>query len=198
MSDTSAIAPRIPPLRPEDLDESFDAVIAELVTNQNGDLRPRRRDDPIGEFMGVMLRHPDLCRSFTALGTFLIKQSAISALHKELITLRTAWLCRCPFQWFHHVKVIHYLGRSAEDVEAIVAADPDGEVWGPAERVVLALVDSLHERATISDELWQTLGEHFDDRERMELIAHVGSCHSVSFMLNSLNIVPADGGLETR
>jgi len=67
------------------------------------------------------------------------------------------------------------------------AGDP---VWSAEERLLIRLVDELHDTANISDGLWRELAAAFSVEQMLELIALVGFYHTVSFFANGLRLAP--------
>ena len=53
---------------------------------------------------------------------------------------------------------------------------------------LVRLCDSLHDSSTIDDELWTELRSHFDEMQILELIYTVGMYHTVSFLVNGLDL----------
>ena len=75
-------------------------------------------------------------------------------------------------------------------MRAIVKGASDDATWPPDEQLLIQLVDELHDTATVSSELWQDLASAFTDEQLIELIVLVGLYHMVSFVANSLRLLP--------
>ena len=73
-------------------------------------------------------------------------------------------------------------------VRATVHGGPDDPAWADEERLLIRLVDELHDAAGISDELWAALAAVFSVDQILELIALVGFHHLVSFFANGLQL----------
>ena len=61
-------------------------------------------------------------------------------------------------------------------------------LWSDRDRLLIRLVDELHEQATVSDELWSALRPLWSDEQLIELIALAGFYHTISFVTNALAI----------
>jgi len=72
-----------------------------------------------------------------------------------------------------------------------VHGDASDPVWSDEERLLIRMVDELHDSASLSDELWATLAAAFSVEQILELIALVGFYHTVSFFANGLKL-PAE------
>jgi alkylhydroperoxidase family enzyme len=64
----------------------------------------------------------------------------------------------------------------------------DDSVWSDEERLLIRLVDELHDSSTISEDLWERLAAVFTAEQTLELIALAGFYHTVSFFANGLGI----------
>ena len=74
-------------------------------------------------------------------------------------------------------------GLTDDDIAAAAsgtAADFDG--------VVLRAVDELDDASRISDETWAALGEHFDDRQRMDFVFTVGIYSTLAMAFNTFGV----------
>ena len=60
--------------------------------------------------------------------------------------------------------------------------------FAPRERLLLRLVDELHDTAQVSDGLWQALRAEFTDAQLIELVALTGFYHLISFTTNAFYI----------
>ena len=56
------------------------------------------------------------------------------------------------------------------------------------ERLLIRMVDELHDSASLSDETWGAVAATFSVEQILELIALVGFYHSVSFFANGLEL----------
>ena len=57
------------------------------------------------------------------------------------------------------------------------------------ERLLVQLVDELHENSRISEELWQNLMTIWTKSQLLEIIILVGFYHTVSFLTNGLQLI---------
>ena len=54
--------------------------------------------------------------------------------------------------------------------------------------VLLRVVDSLHDTSDIADGLWDELASCYSHEQIIEIIALVGSYHTISFMTNAARV----------
>lgn len=174
--------PRIPPLRPDERDERTAEMLDAL----------RAPDDRELNIFATLARHPRLFRRWSAFGGVLLYGGDLSPRHRELLILRTGWLCRSEYEWGQHVAIARAAGIS-DDEMASVREGPAAERWTPLERVLLQAADELHESARISDETWAALAGEYDEKQLIEVCMIVGQYHLVAFTLNSLGVEREDG-----
>jgi alkylhydroperoxidase family enzyme len=60
--------------------------------------------------------------------------------------------------------------------------------WTDAERALLAAVDALHVRSTLSDDEFSKLAAHYDDAKIFEIILLCGFYRTVSYLANGLRL----------
>jgi alkylhydroperoxidase family enzyme len=167
---------RIAPLAPDEQDEQARELLA-------GAGRP---GTPASNIFTTLVRHPGLFRRWLPFGGKLLA-GKLAARDRELLILRTGWLCRSEYEWGQHVLIGRDAGLSDEEIRRIKDG-PDAPGWSPVEGTLLRAVDELHDRACISDTTWAALTEHYDERQLIEVPMVVGHYHLVAFTLNSLGV----------
>ncbi|MCP2338421.1 carboxymuconolactone decarboxylase family protein [Actinomadura rupiterrae] len=174
--DASA-TPRIPPLPPEEWDETLKAVVANT--------------GPLNVFT-TLGRHPALFASWIGFGSKLLFEGTLDGRVREIAILRVAHQRSCAYEWAHHVPIGQLAGLKDEEIEALRGA-PDEHPWSAGDRAVIDAADELHADSTVSDATWAALAERFDEREMIELVLLIGQYHMVAFALNALRVQIEDG-----
>ena len=166
------IAPLEPPYPPETR-KLFDLVMPEGM-------------DPLLLFR-VMARSPRLLPRFMRAGV--LDEGPVPAADRELVIHRTTARCRAEYEWGVHVTAFgRPLGLGDDVLRATVAGDASDPAFDPRQAVLVRLVDELHDGATLGDETWALLREHFDELQILELLYTVGLYHTVSFLVNGLRL----------
>ncbi|WP_345680722.1 carboxymuconolactone decarboxylase family protein [Yinghuangia aomiensis] len=171
---------RLPPLPAEEWDDRTRAALAPLMPED------RRNRKSAGNALSTLVRHPDLAEAYLPLGNHLLWGSSLPRRVRELIILRVAGRTGCVYEWTHHVHSATKYGFG----EAEIAAAGRGEADDPVDRLVLGAVDELADSYVLSDDTWKQLGEHFDDRQRMDLVFTVGSYLMLSMAFNTFGVEP--------
>jgi alkylhydroperoxidase family enzyme len=119
----------------------------------------------------------------------LLDKGPLSLHQREIVIDRTTARLGCEYEWGVHVTFFaERAGFSAEQVASTVTSAADAGCWAPDEQALLALVDDLVDRRTISDTTWSALVAHFDDTQILEAIALIGYYHTISFLCVGLEL----------
>jgi alkylhydroperoxidase family enzyme len=170
------VAPVAPPF-PPDLQAVFDKIMPPGVP-------------PLSLFT-TLARVPRVYDKFRAGG--LLDRGPVSMRHREIVIDRTCARCGCAYEWGVHVAFFaERVGLTPDQVRATVRGGGDDPAWTDDERLLVRLVDELHETAGISDGLWDALAAAFSVEQILELIALVGFYHTVSFFANGLRLPAED------
>jgi len=125
----------------------------------------------------------------------LLDRGPVSLRHREIVIDRTCARCGCAYEWGVHVAFFaQRVALTPAQVRATLRGSADDAAWSEEERLLIRLVDELHDAATISDELWEGLAAAFSVEQILELIALVGFYHTVSFFANGLRLAPETYG----
>jgi alkylhydroperoxidase family enzyme len=173
------MAPRIPPL-PKD---GRDPKTAEILESLRG------FSDVELNIFSTLARHPRLMKRWSAFGGALLYGGALPARERELLILRTGYLCASPYEWGQHVTIGLAAGLTEEQI-ARIASGPNAEGWTPSEATLLRAADELHADSRIGDDTWAALAAQWDEQQLIEVCMVVGQYHLVAMTLNSLGVEP--------
>jgi len=119
----------------------------------------------------------------------LLDKGSISLREREIVVNRATARCGSEYEWGVHVAFFaEACALTREQIEATVHGIADAACWTPRERLLIRLVDALHETATIDDTLWAALRREFQEEQLIELIVLTGFYHMVSFVTNGLRL----------
>ena len=176
---------RIPPTTEADRDERTEELLAAF----------RREDGTDLNIFATLAHHPKLLKRWSAFGGTLLFGGSLPGRDRELLILRTAWLCEAEYEWGQHVLIGRSSGISEEEIDRIPSAEISDE-WSAQDQALLRAADELHASSVISDETWKVLSEGYDYQQLIELCMIVGQYHLVAFTLNSLGVeLEEDPGL---
>jgi alkylhydroperoxidase family enzyme len=165
----SRIAPLQPPYAP-DIQAQFDRIM---------------RGAPPLMLFRVIAANPRAWEKFRA-GS-LLDAGPLSLREREIVIDRTGALTGCEYEWGVHVTLFaQAAGLTEEQVRATVLGNADAPCWSAAEQALIAAVDALHQRATLSDAEFKALSAHYDDAKIFEIILLCGFYRTVSYLANGM------------
>jgi alkylhydroperoxidase family enzyme len=142
--------------------------------------------EPIALFR-TLARNPRVLEKFRA-GN-LLDRGSIERRDRELVILRTTARCGAEYEWGVHVAFFAArVGLSDAVVAATATAGADDPAWTPRDALLIRLSDTLHDGATVSDELWTELAREWNAAQLIELVTVAGFYHTVSFLVNALQV----------
>jgi len=171
----SRIAPLDPPYAP-DIKEQFDRIM---------------RGAPPLMLFRVMAGHARAWEKFRAGG--LLDRGPLTLREREIVIDRTCALTKCEYEWGVHVATFAGPAHlTDQEVRATVHEGADAPCWSEAERAMIAAVDALHHRATLSDNEFKMLSAHYDDDKILEIMLLCGFYRTVSYLANGLALLLED------
>ena len=170
MSETlPRIAPLEPPYPPE-IQQQFDRIM---------------RGAPPLKLFRMMAGHARAWEKFR--GGSLLDRGPLSLREREIVIDRTCARTGCEYEWGVHIAAFAEAAHLAEEqVRATVLGNADAACWSAAEQALIAAVDALHERATLSDAEFNALSAHYEDAKILEIIQLCGFYRTVSYLANGL------------
>jgi alkylhydroperoxidase family enzyme len=125
----------------------------------------------------------------------LLDRGSISLREREIVIHRTCARCGSEYEWGVHVAFFaERVGLTPEQVAATCAPEPSARALPDRERLLIRLVDALHDEAQVDDALWAALRAEWTEAQLIELVALAGFYHLISFVTNALRIPPEPYG----
>jgi alkylhydroperoxidase family enzyme len=173
---SARLAPLAPPYEPE--------VAAQLERMMPPGV------EPLGLFR-TFVRNMEMTRAMATWGRYELGRTlSLSMRERELVIDRTCARCGCEYEWGVHVGFFaERVGLTPDQITSIAHGGPDDLCWTEArDRALLALVDSLHDRADVDDELWAELARHCDARQLLDATMLCGWYHAISFTARAARV----------
>src|SRR6195256_1111084 len=105
----------------------------------------------------------------------LLDRGPLTLREREIVIDRTCARTGCEYEWGVHVAAFADAAQLTEaQVRATVLDGADAPCWPAAEQALIAAVDALHVRATLSDAEFKGLAAHYDDAKIFEIILLCG------------------------
>jgi alkylhydroperoxidase family enzyme len=135
----------------------------------------------------VMAGHPRAWNKFRA-GS-LLDRGPLSLREREIVIDRTCALVGCEYEWGVHVAIFAKAAKLDEaQIRASVHEGAAAPCWSASEQALIAAVDALHHRATLSGEEFAALASHYDEAQILEIILLCGFYRTVSYLANALDL----------
>lgn len=140
----------------------------------------------------TMARAPKALKRFNLWGGYILSdRNSLAPRERELLILRTGWLCRSGYEWVQHTRIGLQSGLSQEEIERIKIG-PEAPGWSMADAALLRVADDLVRDFFVSDATWAALGD-LSERQRMDAVFTVGQYTQVSMFLNSFGVQLDEG-----
>ena len=172
---------RVEPLEADDWDEQVQQI-----------MRPFVEADSAYNIFKTLARHPDLMRRWLVFANHVLFKQTLSLRDRELLILRIGYLCNAGYEWGQHALVARKAGMSDEEILSSKSG-PQTPGLSETDRLLMQATDELHADCHISDETWKALGEHYDEKQLMDLVFTVGQYNLVSMALNTFGVQPDEG-----
>jgi 4-carboxymuconolactone decarboxylase len=131
----------------------------------------------------TMLHHPALAQRYREFGISFLTDGTLPARDRELIILRTSWLCRSAYEWAHHTRIGQECGITEEEIRRVMTTDLDH--WHPADAELLAAVDAVVGDHTLTEEQWARLSDRYGTAGAIEVVMLAGHYAMLAAILNS-------------
>lgn len=169
---TARIAPAVQPYAP-DMEKTLADLMPEGV-------------EPLLLFR-TLARDPRLFRRFMAGG--LLDKGNLTLREREIAIDRACARCGGEYEWGVHIALFApSAGLGEVEIRATRAHSVEQACWSSREKLILRLVDQLHDTSNIDDTLWTLLAAEFSDEQLLELLMLTGFYHMVSFVVNAARL----------
>jgi len=160
---------------------------------QDGNLTPEQKEalapfgDRILNIFRTLANAPKALTRFQQWGAYVLsKRNDLPEREREIVILRTGFLCRSGYEWTQHVPIGKRAGLTDDEI-ARIKQGPDAG-WGAADAALIRAADELHADQFITDATWQALSAHFTEKQRMDVVFSAGQYTQVSMMLNTFGV----------
>ncbi len=173
------MTPRIPPLADHEMDDRQ----RELV-------QPYVLDGHTENVFRTMAQYPAMLKRWGPMIGHVLVKNSLSLRDREILILRTGYLCRAEYEWAQHVRIAKEAGITDGEIACIMA----GHGLGAHEDALLRAAGELRQGARIGDETWAALAARYSREQLMDVVFTVGQYTLVSMALNSFG-VELDGNI---
>jgi len=176
--------PRIPPLAESDWTDVHRQLVAKFA-----------RGGRAGNDLKTLLRVPEMVEALMPFNIYVSSESSLSARDRELLILRTAWLCGNQYVWSSHAALARASGLTATGIRRIAQGANAGG-WEPFEGTLLRMADELYRNSSVSDATWKQLAARYDVDHLMDAVMTVADFTTLSLMYNAMGVMPDEGVVD--
>jgi 4-carboxymuconolactone decarboxylase len=165
----------------------------QLTDEQKVLLEPLIYEGKLFNFFRTMIRMPKALTAFVPWNRYILsRRNPLSPRDREIVILRTGFLCKSGYEWAQHEVFGVAAGLTASDCKRIKAgADTPG--WSAAEAALIRATDESVNDHFITDASWTTLRAHFSEEQCMHVVLTAGVYTQMSMLLNSFGIQLDEG-----
>jgi alkylhydroperoxidase family enzyme len=173
--------PRIAPLKDEEL------------TPEQAQALEVFRPGPVLNIFRTLVRAPKALTRFNEWGGYVLsRRNDLPAREREIVILRTGFLCRSGYEWTQHVRIGKRDGLTDEEI-ARIKQGPQAPGWSAADAALIRAADELHADQFISDAAWAELRRHFTEKQCMDVVFTAAQYTQVSMFLNTFGVQLEEG-----
>jgi 4-carboxymuconolactone decarboxylase len=173
--------PRIRPLSPDALTPEQAEVLGPLG---GGGVIPA---GPVLNIFRTMAHAPKALKAFLTWGNYVLsKKNDLPPREREIVILRTGFLCRSGYEWTQHAEIGRRCGLTDDEIERLKTGPAAG--WSPADAALIQASDELHHDHFVSTPTWEALLAHFSEKQAMDVVFTAGQYTQVSMLLNTFGV----------
>jgi alkylhydroperoxidase family enzyme len=147
---------------------------------------------PVLNIFRTLAHAPKALKAFLAWGGYILSQkNDLPAREREIVILRTGWLCRSGYEWTQHVEIGLRCGLTPDEIPRLKAGPDAG--WSAADAALIRAADDLHADQFVSTPTWTALLTHFSEKQAMDVVFTAGQYTQVCMVLNSFGVQLDDG-----
>jgi alkylhydroperoxidase family enzyme len=172
--------PRIRPLRDD-----------ELTDEQKEAMEPFR-PGPVLNIFRTLAHAPKALARFNQWGGYVLsRRNDLPPREREIVILRTGYLCKSGYEWTQHVRIGLREGLTDDEIARIKQGAEAG--WSPADAALIRATDDLHRDQFISEAAWADLRRSFSEKQCMDVVFTAAQYTQVSMILNSFGVQLDEG-----
>lgn len=135
----------------------------------------------------VLALNPELASRAHPMASGLLVKGSLPARDREVVILRTTARAGAEYEWGVHA--VFFGPRTGLDEAMLDAlAVAEAAAFAADDRLLIEVVDELHDTATVSDSSWRALEDRYDDAQLIELVLLNGWYRTLSTLINATGL----------
>jgi alkylhydroperoxidase family enzyme len=113
----------------------------------------------------------------------------LSLREREIVIDRACARAGCEYEWGVHITAFAAAaGLSRDEIAATLAPAGTPGPWPENEAALVATIDALHDRATLSEAEFAELRRHYSNDQILEVLLLAGFYRTVAYLANGLDL----------
>lgn len=142
---------------------------------------------PVLHVFATIARHPKLLKRWVVFANHVLNGSTLPARERELVILRTGFLCRSGYEWAQHAAIGRAVGLADDELVRLTVGSTADD-WSDGDRLLLTATEQLVSDHFVDDATWSALAQTWNEQQLMDLVFAVGQYTLVSMALNSFGV----------
>lgn len=150
------------------------------------------RPGPVLNIFRTLANAPKALVRFNQWGSYILsRRNGLAPREREIVILRTGYLCKSGYEWTQHVRIGKREGLTDEEIARLkLEASP---AWNAADAALIKAANELHSDHFIGDTTWQQLRACFNEKQCMDVVFTVGQYTQVCMILNTFGVQLDEG-----
>ena len=162
-----------------------------LTPEQAAALEPFRPGRVLNIFR-TLAHAPKALTRFNSWGGYVLsRRNELPPREREIVILRTGFLCKSGYEWTQHVRIGLHEGLSEQEIARI--KEGRSADWSPSDAVLIEASDELHADQFITDPSWRELHRHYSQKQCMDVVFTAAQYTQVCMFLNTFGVQLEDG-----
>ena len=150
------------------------------------------RPGPVLNIFRTLVHAPKALARFNQWGGYVLsRRNDLPPREREIVILRTGFLCKSGYEWTQHVRIGLREGLTEDEIGRLKAGADAG--WSAPDSALIRASDELHADQFITEPTWAELRRHFSEKQAMDVVFTAGQYTQVSMMLNSFGVQLDEG-----
>ncbi len=150
-------------------------------------MRQQHVQGEVANIWRTLANHEKLAKRWQVFGAHILSKSTLSTREREILILRTGWLCQAEYEWGQHVVIGKNAGLSDEEIAGIKEGSSTS-FWSDHEKLLITAADELIGDAFMTTETWNGLAETYSEQQLMDVVFTCGQYNLVSMALNTFGV----------
>ena len=150
------------------------------------------RPGPVLNIFRTLVHAPKALSRFNAWGGYVLsRRNDLPAREREIVILRTGFLCKSGYEFTQHTRIGLQSGLSRDEIARIKTGADAG--WSAADAALIRACDDLHREQFVTDPVWAELAKHFNEKQCMDVVFTAAQYTQVSMFLNTFGVQLDEG-----